>query len=223
MLPENYYEVLGLKKFADINEVQTAYRKTVKFVHPDVSGDLSKEVLDTGIYHTITEAYDVLSDPEKKKKYDLSIRRTFLKKMFFRPGLFMAGILVYWYVKSPTAIPSRFPLHYTDGVFRVPTAAEWSSWLLTTQGSVFWHFLWTQHKLLVISYLFAAIFVGAVSLVYLFHGLKTAKKAAVIVAARLPEVNPFKWTRNRQMALPEARRSIIERIMRASGHNVVKK
>ena len=46
MLPENYYEVLGLKKFADINEVQAAYRKTVKFVHPDVSGDLSKEVYD---------------------------------------------------------------------------------------------------------------------------------------------------------------------------------
>jgi len=62
----DYYSVLGLKKGASVDEVKKAYKNLAKKYHPDVSkeddaGKKFKEVL---------EAYQVLSDPEKKQNYD---------------------------------------------------------------------------------------------------------------------------------------------------------
>ncbi len=63
----DYYEVLGLKKGASEDEIKKAYRKLAKENHPDLHpGDRACEER----FKEIGEAYEVLSDPEKKERYD---------------------------------------------------------------------------------------------------------------------------------------------------------
>jgi len=68
----NYYFVLGLDKFSSSEEVRTAYRKMAKKYHPDVNPNSTDH---EEKFKRILEAYQVLSDPEKKIKYDESLRR----------------------------------------------------------------------------------------------------------------------------------------------------
>ena len=63
----DYYEVLGIKRGADEGEIKSAYRKLVKLYHPDATRD--DEGAEDKIKE-INEAYDVLSDPQKKADYD---------------------------------------------------------------------------------------------------------------------------------------------------------
>lgn len=63
----DYYQVLGIKKDASEKEVKNAYRKLARKYHPDVNPndkDAQKK------FQEINEANEVLSDPEKRKKYD---------------------------------------------------------------------------------------------------------------------------------------------------------
>ena len=63
----DYYEVLGVKKDADENTIKKAYRKLAKKYHPDSNaGDAGAEQK----FKEVTEAYNVLSDKEKRKLYD---------------------------------------------------------------------------------------------------------------------------------------------------------
>ena len=63
----DYYEVLGVARNADENTIKKAYRKLAKKYHPDTNaGNPQAEQK----FKEITEAYSVLSDPEKKKMYD---------------------------------------------------------------------------------------------------------------------------------------------------------
>lgn len=63
----DYYEVLGLNKNATENEIKKAYRQLAKENHPDLHpGDAAAEAR----FKEIGEAYAVLSDPDKKSKYD---------------------------------------------------------------------------------------------------------------------------------------------------------
>ncbi|OQA31067.1 MAG: chaperone protein DnaJ [archaeon ADurb.Bin336] len=62
----DYYEVLGLKKGASIEEIKKAYKEKAKQYHPDVSKDPDAEKK----FKEINEAYSVLNDPEKKENYD---------------------------------------------------------------------------------------------------------------------------------------------------------
>lgn len=63
----DYYSALGIQKNASQEDIKKAYRKLAKKYHPDVNpGDKKAEEN----FKQVSEAYEVLSDPEKRKKYD---------------------------------------------------------------------------------------------------------------------------------------------------------
>ena len=67
MAKRDYYEVLGISKDADEKEIKAAFRKQAKQYHPDLNPD-NKEA--EAKFKEMNEAYEVLSDAEKKAKYD---------------------------------------------------------------------------------------------------------------------------------------------------------
>ena len=66
MNKRDYYEVLGLTKGASKEEIKKAYRKLSKQYHPDIN----KEANAVDKFKEISEAYEVLSDDQKKAQYD---------------------------------------------------------------------------------------------------------------------------------------------------------
>ncbi len=68
MAGKDYYKILGISKSASSGEIKKTYRKLALKYHPDQNkGDKEAE----GKFKEISEAYAVLSDPEKKKNYDM--------------------------------------------------------------------------------------------------------------------------------------------------------
>ncbi len=64
---KNYYEVLGVSKDASVEDIKNAYRQLAKKYHPDFNKDDPQA---EEKFKEINEAYQVLSDPEKRRKYD---------------------------------------------------------------------------------------------------------------------------------------------------------
>ncbi len=65
---KDYYEILEIDRGADSEELKRAYRRLARLHHPDVSGGEG----DSGDrFKEISEAYEVLSDPERRRRYDL--------------------------------------------------------------------------------------------------------------------------------------------------------
>lgn len=62
----NYYSTLGVERGANDDEIKKAYRKLAMKHHPDRGGDEAQ-------FKKISEAYDVLSDPEKKRMVDMGV------------------------------------------------------------------------------------------------------------------------------------------------------
>jgi len=64
---KDYYKILGVNKKASLSEIKKAYRKLARKYHPDLNpGDKEAEQK----FKEITEAYEVLKDPKKRKQYD---------------------------------------------------------------------------------------------------------------------------------------------------------
>jgi len=76
----DYYEILGLTRTADADEVKRAYRKLARKFHPDVSKEKNAEEK----FKQVQEAYEVLRDTEKRAAYD-QLGRDFRNGQQFRP------------------------------------------------------------------------------------------------------------------------------------------
>lgn len=63
---KDYYKVMGVEKTASPDEIRHAYRRLARKYHPDVSKEADAEAK----FKEVGEAYEVLKDPEKRKKYD---------------------------------------------------------------------------------------------------------------------------------------------------------
>ena len=63
----DYYKVLGVEKNATPADIRKAYRKMAKKYHPDINKDNPKA---QELFQAVNEANEVLSNPEKRKKYD---------------------------------------------------------------------------------------------------------------------------------------------------------
>lgn len=68
---KNYYNILQVSSNASYAEIKAAYRKLVHKFHPDVAGNTA-DVIQR--FKDITEAYEVLSSPEKRERYDSMMR-----------------------------------------------------------------------------------------------------------------------------------------------------
>lgn len=66
MAKRDYYEVLGIEKGASKDEIKKAYRKLSKKYHPDINQDEGADVK----FKEVAEAYEVLSDEDKRAQYD---------------------------------------------------------------------------------------------------------------------------------------------------------
>jgi len=66
MPARDFYDILGVSRGASADEIQSAYRKLARQFHPDVNKDPGAEER----FKQVSEAYDVLSDPQQRKRYD---------------------------------------------------------------------------------------------------------------------------------------------------------
>lgn len=109
----NHYEILGVSRTAQVEDIRRAYRMLAREHHPDRHGGRT-----TPDMVRINEAWRVLSDPERRRRYDASIDGTAVTA---NPG----GQRTDSQARSaslPHATPARFPWRFVLGFFAFATA-----------------------------------------------------------------------------------------------------
>ncbi|MEX0871876.1 MAG: DnaJ domain-containing protein, partial [Aquisalimonadaceae bacterium] len=77
---KDYYKILGVERGADSDVIKRAYRRLARKYHPDVSKEPDAEAR----FKEVSEAYEALSDPEKRAAYD-QLGAGFQQGQDFRP------------------------------------------------------------------------------------------------------------------------------------------
>jgi DnaJ-class molecular chaperone len=77
-MTENFYNILEVSETATIDEIKKSYRRLSMLFHPDKNKNNPEA---TAKFQTLSEAYETLGDPDKKKEYDLTRNNPFLKMM----------------------------------------------------------------------------------------------------------------------------------------------
>lgn len=107
---QDYYQILGVPREATDKEIKSAYRKLARKWHPDLHPDQEKEKAEEKIKQ-INEAYEVLSDPDKRSKYDL-LGDNWQAGQDFDPSQFdpsrMGGFRFYTAGEAPEGFGSGF-------------------------------------------------------------------------------------------------------------------
>ena len=67
MVEQDYYELLGIQRGADDASIKAAYRRLAKEYHPDRHGGCKEN---EARFKSVSEAYEVLKDPQKRAAYD---------------------------------------------------------------------------------------------------------------------------------------------------------
>lgn len=106
---KNYYVILGIASDASLEEVKSAFRRRALELHPDTSG------LESGPFLEVQEAYGVLSDPERRRRYDRQDHPVVTRRRPWGPA---AEPMVR---PRPQAEPLRAP-DSADGFREVPLA-----------------------------------------------------------------------------------------------------
>jgi len=79
-IPADPYEALGVLKDADASVIKSVYRKLALKCHPDKVTDDTLKAQKTEEFHKIQQAYDILSDDEKRARYDAQVRLAELRR-----------------------------------------------------------------------------------------------------------------------------------------------
>jgi DnaJ-class molecular chaperone len=91
---KNYYAVLGVASNANLSEIKTSYRKMASQFHPDKNSAIDAPAK----FRQVQEAYEILSDIDKRKAYDDNRRRSLLD--------------------SPIDTAHEIWQHYIDGILK---------------------------------------------------------------------------------------------------------
>ena len=78
-MTKDYYKILGLAEFETAENIKKAYRKLVRMYHPDIAGNTDDVILK---FKEITEAYEILSNTNKKEEYDRARRFYNRRRMY---------------------------------------------------------------------------------------------------------------------------------------------